>query len=30
MVPLPTRWWFRPVSNAARVGEQIDVVWKQL
>ena len=25
-----TRWWLRPVSNAARVGEQMAVVWKAL
>ena len=28
--PIPTLWWFRPVSSAARVGEQIAVVWKRL
>ncbi len=27
-MPTPTRWWFRPVSRHARVGEQIAVVWK--
>ena len=30
MVPAPTRVWLRPVSSAARVGEQIEVVWKAL
>ena len=27
-MPIPTRWWLRPVSSAARVGEQMAVVWK--
>jgi hypothetical protein len=26
MLPTSTEWWFRPVSNAARVGEQSAVV----
>ena len=26
--PMPLRWWFRPVSRQARVGEHSDVVWK--
>ena len=30
IVPEPTRWWLRPVSSAARVGEQIDVVLNVL
>jgi hypothetical protein len=30
MVPEPTRVWLRPVKSAARVGEQIAVVWKAL
>jgi hypothetical protein len=30
MVPEPTRWWLRPVRSAARVGEQIEVVWNVL
>ncbi len=25
---MPTRWWLRPVSRQARVGEQTAVVWK--
>jgi len=28
MVPVWTLWWLRPVSSAARVGEQSAVVWK--
>src|SRR5215212_8671981 len=28
--PIPTAWWFLPVSNACRVGEQSAVVWKRL
>jgi hypothetical protein len=27
-MPIPTRWWLRPVSRQARVGEQMAVVWK--
>src|SRR5215470_16537355 len=27
---MPQEWWLRPVSNAARVGEQSAVVWKRL
>src|SRR6186713_2860362 len=30
MTPIPTEWWLRPVSNAARVGAQSAVVWKRL
>ena len=30
MPPMPTRWWFRPVSIAARVGEQTAVTWNAL
>jgi hypothetical protein len=30
MVPLWTLWWLRPVSRAARVGEQSAVVWKRV
>ena len=26
--PMPLRWWFRPVSRQARVGEHSAVVWK--
>lgn len=26
--PKPTEWWLRPVSSAARVGEQSAVEWK--
>jgi hypothetical protein len=28
--PMPTEWWLRPVSSAARVGEQSPVVWKRV
>ena len=28
--PIPTTWWFRPLSSAARVGEQRAVVWNRL
>jgi len=30
MPPIPTAWWFRPVSSACRVGEHRAVVWKRL
>src|SRR6476619_5788 len=30
MTPIPTVWWLRPVSNAARVGAHRAVVWKRL
>src|SRR5881227_1749549 len=30
MPPIPTAWWLRPVSSAARVGEQSAVVWKRV
>src|SRR3954454_8320374 len=30
MTPIPTVWWLRPVSKAARVGAQSAVVWKRL
>src|SRR5215510_5621010 len=30
MPPIPTEWWFRPLSSAARVGEQSAVVWKRV
>src|SRR6478609_9859177 len=30
MPPMPTAWWLRPESMAARVGEQSAVVWKRL
>src|SRR5262245_42919715 len=30
MPPMPTVWWLRPDSIAARVGEQSAVVWKRL
>src|SRR6187551_2344871 len=30
MTPIPTVWWLRPVSNAARVGAHSAVVWKRL
>ena len=28
--PMPTEWWLRPESSAARVGEHSAVVWKRL
>src|SRR6478672_4593635 len=30
MTPIPTEWWLRPDSNAARVGAHNAVVWKRL
>src|SRR5688572_10606278 len=30
MPPMPTVWWFRPDSIAARVGEHNAVVWKRV
>jgi hypothetical protein len=30
MTPIPTVWWLRPVSKAARVGAHRAVVWKRL
>ena len=30
MLPMPTEWWFRPVSSACRVGAHSAVVWKRL
>jgi hypothetical protein len=30
MPPIPTVWWLRPESSAARVGEHSAVVWKRL
>src|SRR6188508_2041666 len=30
MLPIPTEWWFRPESSAARVGAHSAVVWKRL
>src|SRR5262245_37902506 len=30
MLAIPQVWWLRPVSSAARVGEQRAVVWKWL
>ncbi len=27
ITPIPTEWWLRPVSVAARVGEHSAVVW---
>ena len=30
MLPMPTEWWLRPDSSAARVGAQSAVVWKRL
>jgi hypothetical protein len=28
--PMPTEWWLRPLSSAARVGEHSAVVWKRV
>ena len=28
MQRIPTLWWLRPVSSAARVGEHSGVTWK--
>lgn len=30
MLPMPTEWWFRPVSMACRVGAHNAVVWNRL
>src|SRR3954452_22615113 len=30
MMPIPTEWWFRPVSSAGRVGAQSALVWTRL
>ena len=30
MPPMPTVWWLRPLSSAARVGEHKAVVWNRL
>src|SRR3954447_13659325 len=30
MTPMPTEWWLRPDSSAARVGAHSAVVWKRL
>src|SRR5512132_4213765 len=30
MTPIPTVWWLRPLSKAARVGAHSAVVWKRL
>ena len=30
MPPIPTVWWLRPLSRAARVGEHSAVVWKRV
>src|SRR4051812_44991641 len=30
MTPIPTVWWLRPVSKAARVGAHRAVVWNRL
>ena len=29
-MPIPTEWWFRPLSSAARVGAHNAVVWNRL
>ena len=30
MLPIPTEWWLRPLSSAARVGAHSAVVWNRL
>ncbi len=30
MLPIPTEWWFRPVSSAWRVGAHSAVVWNRV
>jgi hypothetical protein len=30
MPPIPTEWWLRPDSSAARVGEHSAVVWNRV
>jgi len=30
IAPIPTVWWLRPLSSAARVGEHSAVVWNRL
>ena len=30
MAPMPTEWWLRPQSSAARVGAHSAVVWKRV
>src|SRR6476660_8923842 len=30
MPPMPTTWWLRPLSSAARVGEHSAVVWNRV
>ena len=30
MPPIPTVWWLRPDSSAARVGEHSAVVWNRV
>jgi hypothetical protein len=30
MLPIPTAWWLRPDSSAARVGEHSAVVWNRV
>src|SRR6185312_10137979 len=30
MLPIPTEWWLRPLSIAARVGAHSAVVWNRL
>src|SRR5262245_48153953 len=30
ILPIPTAWWFRPVSNACLVGSHNAVVWNRL
>src|SRR6201999_1217395 len=30
MLPIPTEWWLRPLSSAARVGAHRAVVWNRL
>ena len=30
IMPIPTEWWLRPLSSAARVGAHSAVVWNRL
>jgi hypothetical protein len=30
IAPMPTVWWLRPLSSAARVGEHSAVVWNRV
>ena len=30
IMPMPTEWWLRPLSSAARVGAHSAVVWNRV